>query len=616
MKKRNLLSKLLLTLVLLVTIGILSMNAQVLKHQYTFDGNANDAIGGVNGTPSGGVFDNGGYVLFDGTEYIEFDAAALALNEYESITVESYVERGTNADDEYNVVWYFGGYRGTNDYALSIVRGNSICQTEINGKTASGPEPANGDTHHYVSILTKTSVKLYIDGILNSETSLSEDYISSLGLADGHDAAAFIGKSTWPDKSFKGTIYEWNIYEGELDETTIYNHAKDFVTVDDSKLSSLTVTEGALYPSFVPATTEYVVVLNPGTNSIDISALPFDEAAIVLGSENSSPIDLNNIAITEESGDINISVIGAGVDQTDYKIHYIVNTDLTLKHSYDFNTEFDISDGTGSVDGFTGWLNVFGGAWHADGNQDSKITFDGEALALNTYPSITFEGHVTLGENGGYTILYYFGTDGNSNSTLLRLTDGSDANESWAQIGGNNVTYAAYPEQDPFTEHHYVIVLTYGYIKYYLDGALVAETQITNSGSYISSIGTEVAILGMGTWNDPLLNADVDEFNIYSGEMDAATVADRCTAYGITPTGVKKTAAKISKVYPTISSDVFNVEFTDQAGTITVYDLSGNVVKQIQPEGLTTTFTVNAPGIYIVQVTSGNVVNTYKVVKK
>ncbi len=623
MKKRNLLSKFILPLTLCSFLGISSLNAQTLTHSYTFedgtygDGIVNDVVGDVNGVVSGGIFEDGAYVMFNGDEFIEFDAAALALNTYDAITVETYVKRGNNGDNEFNAVWSFNGYRASNDFLLSIVRGSSTCQTEVNGVGVAGPEPANDEIHHYVSVLTKESLKLYIDGILVNEESTSGDFISTLGVHPEYAATAYIGKSTWPDASFKGSLYEWNIYNGVLDDATIYTHAKDFSVVsDDSKLKSLSATSGSLYPSFNPSVTQYTAVLDPGTTSIDITALAFEQEALVM---KDGGMDLSNIATTDGSGDITITVIGSGDNQTDYTIHYVVNTDLTLMHSYDFNVDYDVSDGTGSVDGSTGFLNVFGGAWHADGDPASKITLDGAALALNTYPSITFEGHVTLGENGGYTLLYYFGGDGNNNTTLLRLTASSDVELSRAQMSGQDVgagAFVDYAEQEAGTDHHYVVVLSYGYIKYYLDGALVGETTITNSANFISSIGTDVAYLGIGTWDDPLLYADVDEFNIYSGEMDAATVAERCTTFGITPTGVKKTVAKISKVYPTISSDVFNVEFTEQAGNVTVYDLSGNVVKQIKPEGLATTFTVNKAGIYIVQVTSGNVINTYKVVKK
>ncbi|MCW3804466.1 LamG-like jellyroll fold domain-containing protein [Plebeiibacterium marinum] len=618
MKKRSLLSKFILTSALSGLLGITTMNAQTLKHSYTFeDGTANDVVGNVNGTVSGGVFENGGYVMFAGDEFIEFDAAAIALNEYESITVETYVKRGENADGEYNAVWSFNGYRASNDYLLSIVRGSNTCQTEVNGLGAAGPEPVNGETHHYVSILTKQALKLYIDGVLVSEKATSGDLISNIGTHPDHPATAYIGKSTWPDKSFKGTIYEWNIYEGELDNSTIYTHAKDFgVVTDDSKLKSLSVTNGSLYPSFNPSVTEYTAVLNPGTTSMDVLAVAFEEGALVM--DGNSNMDLSGIDVSDESGDITISVITDN-GQTDYSIHYLVNTDLTLKHSYDFEDAFAVNDVVGGANGTTtDVMTVFDGAWHADGDQSAKIVLDPAAIAINTYPSITFEGHVTLGENGGYTILYYFGGNGNDNATLLRLTDGSDANESWAQISANNdvKAYAACPEQEPFTTHHYVVVMSYGYVKYYLDGALVSESQISDAANFISNVGTEVAYLGVGTWDDPLLVATVEEFNIYSGEMDAATVAQRCEAYGITPTGVEKTVAKISTLYPTVSNDVFNVEFKDQSGTITVYDLSGNVIKQIQPDGLSATFTVDNPGIYLVQVVSEGVTNTYKVVKK
>ncbi|MCU4164414.1 LamG-like jellyroll fold domain-containing protein [Carboxylicivirga caseinilyticus] len=610
MKRKSLLFKMLFAFMLLLGFGSVNMMAQTLKHSYTFDGNANDAVGNVNGTVSGGVFENGTYIMFNGDEYIEFDAAALALNTYEAITVETYVKRGTNGDNEYNAVWSFNGYRGGNDYLLSIVRGSNSCQTEVNGMGVAGPEPLNDEIHHYVSILTKESLSLYIDGVLVNKKATSGDMISTIGAHPEYPATAFIGKSTWPDASFKGTLYEWNIYEGVLDDATIYDNAKDFGVVSNSALlESLTITNGSLYPAFNPSTTDYVAILDPGTTTMNVTGVAFEAEAGVIGNAD--------VAIDSETGSYTVTVLN-GDDLTEYTIKYMVDTELTLKHSYDFNEAFLATDVVGGVNGETSdFTNIFDGAWHADGTNANKIVLDPEQIAINTYPSITFEGHVTLGENPGYTILYYFGGDGNNNATLLRLTDGSGASESWAQISSadNNVTHVATPEPDAFTEHHYVVVVTYGSIKYYLDGYLVGESQITSPDNFISNIGTDVAYLGVGTWNDPLLKADVDEFNIYSGEMDAATVKTRAEAYGIA-TAIRPEKANNTKVYPTISSGDYTVEFTGKPGLISVYNLAGNLVKKVQPAAAKGSFSIDQPGMYIVKVQGEGGMKTFKVIKK
>jgi hypothetical protein len=68
-------------------------------------------------------------------------------------------------------------------------------------------------------------------------------------------------------------------------------------------------------------------------------------------------------------------------------------------------------------------------------------------------------------------------------------------------------------------------------------------------------------------------------------------------------------------VKPTISSDVFVVEFACKPGTIKVIDINGRVISIINATSSREVISVPSAGIYILQITACDVIKTVKVVK-
>ncbi|MFB6320889.1 T9SS type A sorting domain-containing protein, partial [Saccharicrinis sp. FJH54] len=77
---------------------------------------------------------------------------------------------------------------------------------------------------------------------------------------------------------------------------------------------------------------------------------------------------------------------------------------------------------------------------------------------------------------------------------------------------------------------------------------------------------------------------------------------------------VSKKAADVS-VYPSITSGMFTVEFANEPGMITVYNLSGRVVKQVVPSSGKESISIDGTGLYIIKAESAGASKLFKVVK-
>ncbi|MFC0877332.1 T9SS type A sorting domain-containing protein, partial [Saccharicrinis sp. FJH2] len=80
--------------------------------------------------------------------------------------------------------------------------------------------------------------------------------------------------------------------------------------------------------------------------------------------------------------------------------------------------------------------------------------------------------------------------------------------------------------------------------------------------------------------------------------------------------GVNKVQSEASvTVYPSITSGTFTVEFANEPGMITVYNLSGKVIKQVVPSSSKENISIDGSGLYIIKAESAGVSKLFKVVK-
>ncbi|WP_340112584.1 LamG-like jellyroll fold domain-containing protein [Maribellus mangrovi] len=517
-----------------------------LTHSYTFeDGTYNlstvfDQVGTLNGTIGGNkiIIADGKATVSGATSnsdgWISLDGAKLALNKYSEISIEAFLETGNTRNTGYTMLAYFGtSTPGNGCFWIQPTRGATETRVETNNGTTtinaikSGYEVDDGLIHHLVAVLTSDELIYYLDGEVLAEASTQgADFISTIGT---DVANIFRGVNGWNDPNYNVSLHEFNIYEGALDADTIAQRANEFLGQRDASLASLTVDAGKMSPTFDAGKTSYFVTIPAGATSINVEAVPSNANATVVGTgavDVSSGSAMATVEVTSEDGSIHKT----------YTIEFKPAVELSLRHSYTFEdgTAADvIGDLDGNLNGSKisiadGKCTVSGATTPTDG----YISLDAAKLALNTYDAITVEAYIESFNNANtsYTMLCYFGNNtGGSKSFWFQPTISGTGSRVAVDNTNPKAEYAV--EVDDGNLHHVVAILTLDVLKYYLDGELIAET--TTGGNYISTIDNVVANIFKGPdgWGDPNYNCSLDEFNIYNGEMDADSVAERANDY-------------------------------------------------------------------------------------
>jgi len=300
----------------------------------------------------------------------------------------------------------------------------------------------------------------------------------------------------------------------------------------DATLSNLVVSSGSLKPAFNAAVTSYTVYLANGTTTSSSTATKANASATVSGD--------GAIALTNGVATSNILVTAE--DGTTAKTYTITYSGLALKHSYTFDDGANDSpaNGASAVNGTlynnTTTATISGGKFTTSTtaagvgadvtNTGDFIAFDGTALALNAYPGITVEAYITASNagNAGFTMFSYFGGTTGTNAFYTSLA----RNDNVSRASYADTYNAAGIELEDGALHHVVSILTKDSVYLYTDGYLSAKTLNIKP---ISDLSATYAYLCKGGWADPTWVGTIDEFNIYTGRMDAATIKSRALAY-------------------------------------------------------------------------------------
>jgi hypothetical protein len=214
-----------------------------LNHSYDFeDGLATDVISGADGLIEGGQVIDGVYIASDDGHFITLPGSEIALNTYTSITTELMVTAGDAVNDAYAMLMYFGEGQGNNAYFNIIARGDDKSRSGISGPSgeigADGAELEDGANHHLVSVLTADSIAWYVDGALVAKNFVENNSIASLAMTD-----AWLCKGGWPDPTWKGSIHEFNIYEGAMNDSIVASHSQLFLSpatgIADNKIQDV-----------------------------------------------------------------------------------------------------------------------------------------------------------------------------------------------------------------------------------------------------------------------------------------------------------------------------------------------------------------------------------------
>jgi|GEM_PF-2355445 len=577
-------------------LNIVAKQSYTLAHSYTFDdGTANDVIGEADGVLEGDALVSNGELVLSGNGYVNLPAEQIMVSTYRSVTIESVFTQKTGLSG-FTVIYSFGNtnpdadWMGVDYFLWQPTRGDgNDSRTSISCGNYGNPwatesgvnAPAMDDQLHYaVTVITDSEIKLYIDGELVESSMLSgTNYLENIS-----DNLAYIGASVYPgDPKWQGSIDEINIYEGEMEATTIAERARVFLgeASRDATLASLTIDAGMLSPVFDPETYDYFVSIPDGATSIEVNATANDANATVTGTG----------AVDVSSGRATASVVVTAEDgQTTrtYTIEFEIPGDLVKMHAYTFEDgTFDdniVYDQVGSLDGtlFGDKISIADGkvtVAGTSGNTDGYIFFDGVDLALNSYSAITMEIMLEAGNQENvdkWTMLAYFGTAAAGQNTLWFQPARQPNNESKWQTTNNSADLYAYSvgnELDDGLKHHIVGVLNGVALTYYLDGVKVAEA-VTNGADLISTIGTDIAQLYKGPdgWPDPNYNGSIHEFNIYEGSMDPSMVLEHSDAFlNASDARLSALTSDVGTVAPEVSGSATHYAVLVPEGTASVF---------------------------------------------
>ncbi|MDA3834152.1 MAG: cadherin-like beta sandwich domain-containing protein, partial [Spirochaetales bacterium] len=352
------------------------------------------------------------------------------------------------------------------------------------------------------------------------------------------------------------------------DPLTVINlkFPEEVVSEYDLHLADITINGASIKPAFNPAYKIYYATIPPGVTSVEVTATPRDTITppTITGT--------GTVDVSDEEGTITITVTAAADPQytREYVIHYISDTELTLTHSYTFDegtAQDQVGGAHGTVNGGT-----FADSAFISETEGDYIILPAEEIALNTYPSFTMEAHVTTGTNPAWTMFTYFGNaTGGDHSFFISLA--GDNNQARAVLDlGDGEAQAASTEPGPGEVHHYVSVVTNDTVYWYVDGTLAQKTA-TPAGYLLRDIAGTHAWMGFGAYNDPTWMGTTHEFNIYSGQMDAATVAARAQQYfgGISiDATLASLTVDVGDLLPAFDPDIMNYSVVIPEGTTTV----------------------------------------------
>lgn len=215
----------LLLVTLSASLGLAALSSAELIHRYSFDTDASDSIGSADGILLNGARISGGSVHLNGiNQYVNLDAATIAINTHTTLTIEAFWSHNTLTkwqrvfdfgDDTSNYLFYSPvGAPGSPAIPSQIVGLKNITEQFIkvsDGKLATG-------RHHMALTFDGDSdtMKLYVDGKLIGINQSITNTLSTIGTKN-----AYLGKAQHDDPYLDGSIDEFRIYNTALSPSEV-----------------------------------------------------------------------------------------------------------------------------------------------------------------------------------------------------------------------------------------------------------------------------------------------------------------------------------------------------------------------------------------------------------
>ncbi|MFC0878754.1 LamG-like jellyroll fold domain-containing protein [Saccharicrinis sp. FJH2] len=217
----------------------------VLLHSYPFeDGTAKDTVGIADGTLVGGTISDGIYTTSAQGEYVDLPGDLIGINNYSAVTVEAFVKAGTT-NTANTMISYFGGTSGTFgvNYFYITLANNNASSAAISCENTTSPWAAedrvygtkhdDGGLYHLVSTLSGDEITWYVNGTLVGK----KPFTGSNRIQALDNSFAYLCKGGYSaDATWIGSIDEFNIYQGIMDENTIAARAANFLVATDIRI--------------------------------------------------------------------------------------------------------------------------------------------------------------------------------------------------------------------------------------------------------------------------------------------------------------------------------------------------------------------------------------------
>lgn len=196
-----------------------------LKHQWTFDdGTANDVIGNVNGTLMDGAVIVDKALNTTAGGYVNLDGAALGVNNFTELTMESWFTSLAGANNGYHFLYFFGNSDNNGNHFTGFTPdrdGNPGKCGRVMIATGNGEDGESvvntalfndGRQHQMISVISATTITAYLDGNLLGSNSIGTNAIANIGTQ-----LAYFGKGGWiNDPIWKGQTHKISMFDKAL----------------------------------------------------------------------------------------------------------------------------------------------------------------------------------------------------------------------------------------------------------------------------------------------------------------------------------------------------------------------------------------------------------------
>ncbi|MBS2099390.1 LamG-like jellyroll fold domain-containing protein [Carboxylicivirga linearis] len=466
------------------------------------------------------------------------------------------VSEDTNSEMDYNVTIYATEVTTGVDYYLQHeASGYVLSESEEEYNLIKIYEPYNEPTQLFKFVATDVDGQYYIQNqnenylrLAPAEGDQVWDMIMQSSIMTDEDSCRFelnefeqgrfqiisVARANEFENVFMGTNNSdlfGGVYSDKWDgnELAVWSIVtpNQLETQYNTYLESLSVLDNALIPSFNATVTEYRVVLPAETTQFTVEASAMHDNSTVSG------VGTYDVA-AEGTGSVTVTVTNGGQTR-DYVISYLVyNEDFALMHSYTF-LDGTAKDEVSGADGV-----VHGGAIdqgvYTTSELGEYIELPAADIAINTYPSLTFEHWIranteeanansntmisTFGRTDYYGYDYVYTSAKSRAAMSATVTENPWSNENG--IDGDNLDLDLTGNL-----HHLVTIITNEAMFFYVDGQQAGDPVALNDNNRIAYLSNDAAYLCKSIYEaDNSWIGSIEEFNIYSGVMDGATILE------------------------------------------------------------------------------------------